>query len=649
MEIHQFKTLKVSFRNVCLSEVLDENDSKCETFQARSLGITQIDKLQFSCIKIKKLDLSQNRIVHLSGLFQFPNLTNLNLSQNLIQSLTELLNIKNKSNLLFLQVNSNPFARHPNVLSLVVQLFPRLKKFDDVQVTDDLKQEIFDGKRLEKKIPEFFKKNLEMIEKYSNDVQRLKIQYELLQACKGKFNQAEGPYWEDINSRHLKDLKKLKKIPSFPSFFKSFEYKTSRINDFVDLYGKTVTGIGEFKVFELNAISLLFKQVMKKLHSWGLHNLQLFINENAQDCLEEEVKFFLSLSIFSQSKLLKTEKPAKNLIPIELNSDHPVIENLNHFPIFPDNKNYLKAIFECLSEQVNILEDLNREQEELLSFDASCLGIPSLADRFFRSEDLVEESFEDFSQVFSRFDAPVDGKKELGWSHSFRYEEKQDDETFTEIKKIFEISDELVKFEEKSKKNFHQILENILKQISMIFLNRMKNVMKDLLFFSHKKLLKTCKNLRNLQKSEEFFRGKGLFKVFRFLKGLRNFSKCQSVKALNFYTGRLKLDVFYSLKSFSLRQKRLKRALQVKKTNEIQEKVKIKQEVEEEFGKIVSRLTENQSNIKRIWKILNNEEKSKCSCGGFKCENCTTKKMKFIKKELGFLKTKISKDLKNRC
>jgi Leucine-rich repeat (LRR) protein len=144
MEIHQFKTLKVSFRNVCLSEVLDENDSKCETFQARSLGITQIDKLQFSCIKIKKLDLSQNRIVHLSGLFQFPNLTNLNLSQNLIQSLTELLNIKNKSNLLFLQVNSNPFARHPNVLSLVVQLFPRLKKFDDVQVTDDLKQEIFD-------------------------------------------------------------------------------------------------------------------------------------------------------------------------------------------------------------------------------------------------------------------------------------------------------------------------------------------------------------------------------------------------------------------------------------------------------------------------------------------------------------------------
>ena len=163
MEIHHLKTLQSNFRNICLSDVVDDENLKKGSLKAANFSINEINKLQFSCLMIKKLDLSHNRIQSLLGLFQFPNLKNLDISHNLIQSISELKKVKNKANLINLSVKCNPFTRYPDIVPLVIQIFPRLKKLDDIKITDNLKQELFDGRRLERKLINFFSKNLSLI------------------------------------------------------------------------------------------------------------------------------------------------------------------------------------------------------------------------------------------------------------------------------------------------------------------------------------------------------------------------------------------------------------------------------------------------------------------------------------------------------
>ena len=86
--------------------------------------------------------------------------------------------------------------------------------------------------------------------------------------------------------------------------------------------------------------------------------------------------------------------------------------------------------------------------------------------------------------------------------------------------------------------------------------------------------------------------------------------------------------------------------MQKKKEAKILENQQKEKLVQQEYEKLIKRLTENKINIQRIWRILKEQteiSKEKCTCGGFKCTKCMDDKIAYIKKELVFLKHKIIK------
>lgn len=647
MEIHHLKTLQSNFRNICLSDVVDDENLKKGTLKAVNYSINEINKLHFSCLMIKKLDLSHNRIQNLLGLFQFPNLTNLNISHNLIQSIAELKKIKNKANLINLSVKCNPFTRYPDIVPLVIQIFPRLKKLDDIKITDNLKQELFDGRRLEKKLINFFSKNLSMIQTMQRQISCMKLEYELLQL--GKVKNKDGPFWEDVNARHQRDLARLQRLPVFSQNFFTFNCTTSGLNNLIDSFGKSVHDLVEENYGRKEAALDLFKKIMLKMHSWGAHGIQLYIHENMknQDSPEEELDVFLSLSVFAQIKKMSLECTGNNFGFNE--------EALNIFPVFPLNSLYLKALHESLLEQVKTILELYRELEELLCFDASSLGIPSLAHKHYL---IKQDALNDCSMIESVVDISKisfsDAKEDspIAKVHSRRYSnyecEEEKDEKLEDLKKILEFSDEIQKIKENSLRSHHVSIETRMSKLKSITLYHLSKALNQIISISQCKAKKYVKNFQDFTKSTGFFKRLYSSKAFSIFKNILSESKFKIARAQEFYEGRVKLDTFYCLKHYTARLKRKARALKTKKIQENIEKSKIRQEVRQEFNKVVSRLTENEANIKRIWKILKDPEVPKCRCGGFNCENCTTKKTKTIKKELRFLKEKIMKDVKEK-
>lgn len=644
MSFQCLKTLQAEVKEICLTDLVDFSDIDNKTLlNLSNQDLSILNKLPFSCQCIKNLNISHNKLKNLAGLSQFTSLTQINLSHNQISSLSELANIKNKKNLLKLFIKANPCLRNPNFLPIILKFFPKLTKIDDIEVTDNIKQDVFDGFRLEKKIIKYFVQTFKIIQGLEQGVKRVKVEYELLQACKWKISPESGPYWEDINARHLKELKKMMKIPKMPCFWTGCEIRPCVINDFIDFVSKSLGFYVDEMGNEKNVFEWVFKQVLLKLHKWGLHSLQLYLQENlgkVEGC--QEIDVFKDMKIGEFKEFGEGEnRPRKILDPVKSDCKFKKwCGEWQIFPVFSCDKGYLKALFELVQEQIIRIEELQREKEELLSFDCSSIGIPSFADNFCEIPENVlkaetakikkpEKNF-----VESKNPEKFSNTNKSSLEHTENYNINPQSIANTELPNPKTMQDL-----EKPNKISKKTLQTLTKVLESSLHPRIQSIFHQILQSSSKKHLKQ----KNTEKSLNHFKLILIKKCFNPLRYFYILYKTKLIKSIDYYNGRLVLDSFYALRNSAAKRKhRRKKAAQIKEAKH-QEKLQQEQISQQKYESLINRVTKNKKNIQKIWKILNNENlnPTKCDCGGFKCPTCTAEKIEYIKKELKFLKKKM--------
>lgn len=392
---------KVSYtrtKNIKLSEILTQKHmTNGDELSANFSDILEIDNVPGCFHKITKLNLSHNKLTGLGMISQFKFLTHLNISHNLICEFKGLLDIPNKENLVVLCVDGNPFSRHPDIIPLSLIILPRLVEIDGTKITDHTRQDINDGITLSCKLIEYLCKNEKILENLDRDVKKLKIEYEILQFCKDRLKDDDGPYWEDINLRHSKALKKMQKLPKLPSFSYHSKIRPFMILDYIDIISMSLHDYVSSSEENFETIQRLYKwvfcEILLNLHTWGQHSLQLFLQENANksditQCFQEEIEYFQKLALRIQdiapySDIFpNSQTDMDNRIKAFVLSIEKKKSNWDIFPIFACNHDYLKALLKVLQSQINQIEELEMEKEELLSFDSSCLGIPSFSNKY---------------------------------------------------------------------------------------------------------------------------------------------------------------------------------------------------------------------------------------------------------------------------
>ena len=655
MSFQCLKTLQAELRPIYLTDLIDFSDiQNTKSLNLSNKSLSELNNLPFPCTSIKTLDLSHNKLKTLSGLSQFHNLVSLDLSYNQIVSLFELNYTQNKYYVLNLCLKANPCARHPNALPSILAIFPKLRKYDGVDISDRLRKDIIDGFVLERKMMKYFVESFKIIRKLEQGVKCLKIEYELLQACKGRISAESGPYWEDINARHLRDLNKMVQMPKISEFWSGCEIAPSAIIDFIDFVSKAL----DFEASEFCEEKLVFewayKEVLLRLHKWGSHGLQLFIQEGLPGIGDnEEILVFKGMRL-QGFRINEFEKPKKKLDPVSCDWNNSRVEReWEVFPVFPCDKGYLKAVFDVVQDQLRRIKDLQREKLELLSFDSSSIGIPSFADRFYQSSSkgklgskvLVESKDENrIRKVENKESIDPSQKKFI----KANLEERKNNENYIETDKT------TLKNTVKNTTNFQftsslkcsqtGVIENIKKALKILT----KPLNKHSFLILHQ-ILNFSSNYSKIRKPINHYKTTLLKKYFTPIRYLYILTKAKSLKSYEFHNSRLLLDSFYAIRNSALQNKHLKKrkrekeALKALKTQETQK------QVQQEYENLISRLTENKQNIQKIWKILKENSKipqDKCACGGFKCQDCISTKLSYIKNELQFLKQKLLKQPK---
>ncbi|OMJ70490.1 hypothetical protein SteCoe_31535 [Stentor coeruleus] len=723
------KVLYTRTKNIKLSEILTQKHmTNGDELSANFSDILEIDNVPGCFHKITKLNLSHNKLTGLGLISQFKFLTHLNISHNLICEFKGLLDIPNKENLVVLCVEGNPFSRHPDVIPLSLIILPRLVEIDGIKITDHTRQDINDGIVLSGKLIEYLCKNERILESLDRDVKKLKIEYELLQFCKDRLNDDDGPYWEDVNFRHSRALKKMQKLPKLPSFNYHSKIRPFMILDFIDIVSISLHNFTSSSEESLETVQRLYKwvfcEILLNLHTCGQHNLQLFLQENANksdisQCFQEEIEYFQRLALRIQdiapySDIFpNSQTDMDNRIKAFVLSIEKKKSNWDIFPIFSCNNDYLKALLSVLQSQINQIEELEMEKEELLSFDSSCLGIPSFSNKYSTAcfsgspdswQDLRASSRTTVKPTCSPNNfslspnKPNENYKVKNKSKSMTCEEIQESETDNKGALIV-----LQKIEEDLKKTLEQEFERQKETIEaekMKLLYEKNETDKRLRILEEKnretqnklqeetqkaseklnRIQEKCKKLFSsafyllgklpvksfikpafdeIVKASEFIkRSSAKAKIIANLHPKRLLStsffalrynqvlnKTKSIKAHDFYNGRLKLDSFFVWKkrASQYKQKRIQqeKEKQAKKNAKRNENLAIKRD----FENLLKRLMTSEKNIKKLWKLLKKKKnciKRECLCGGFKCESCVKEKTKFIKKELQFLKEKIA-------
>lgn len=695
-----------SSKSIKLSEVITQTHmSNGDSLNLSFSEISILDKIPGLYLKITKLYLSHNRLSSLSHIVQFQNLTHLNIAHNLISSVEELQKVPNRENLVVLCVDGNPFARHPDLTPLILQVFPRLAEIDGNKLSDHTRQDMSDGMILTGKLIEYICKNEAILEKFDQDVKRTKIEFELLQSCKWKITQTTGPYWEDINARHQKDLKKMLKIPKLPSFTYHSKIRPYMVLDYIDTVGKAVHYFLSDEVDSQTMQRLykwLFCEILLHLHSWGMHGLQLFLQENTSSgdldrCFEEELKFFQSLATEKAPKTFSDIFPVASMKTPAKTSEN----SWKNFPVFSCNPDFLKALLAVLQMQVKQIEELEREKQELLSFDTSCLGIPSFSEKYIEANrvcsfDLSQENRASSRATIKRLGSPnmfgaspreffdsegnpkkfqdiiqdddtnlsscrVNSTEKMRLQQEFLMKSEQDRIVGLLQTEKAKVAEEKAEIEEKIKqieeiRNIEKEIEKerrgieseksfkLLKTGAGVLANFVK---KTRVLWGFAAIKKICRNgleiaEKDLQKAERHFNKKACKTAFLALRYNFIIAKTKKIKADDFYRGRLILDSFFAWKNIHVCGVTKKKVFKAEKPKKVKNTEDLA--LRKEFEKLLKRLTHSEKNIARLWKILKKKKnciKRECLCGGFKCPSCIKEKTKFIKKELIYLKKKI--------
>jgi len=136
--------------------------------------ITEIPK-QFQ--EIKKLYLSYNQIKSLDGINLFTKLQQISIAFNNLLEPEFLLMIDQKENIRQLSIKGNFLDRHPGYKSMLINYFPNLTLLDNLEISQNMRCEIFEIQQIETQIVPFIRyirdrcENIEKLQKsLQNDI-----------------------------------------------------------------------------------------------------------------------------------------------------------------------------------------------------------------------------------------------------------------------------------------------------------------------------------------------------------------------------------------------------------------------------------------------------------------------------------------------
>ena len=406
--------------------------------------------------------------------------------------------------------------------------------------------------------------------------------------------------------------------------------------------------------------------MLLQLHNSGMHSLQLFLQEHTgngdfDQCFNEEIEFFRTLGLSNENT-----SAFSDIFPdgsTDMDSRTKTFEILigknpqkpDFFPIFSCNSEFLKAVFAVLQQQVQEIEELQREKEELLSIDASCLGLPSFNDvgiesarnNYYearassrttmnrspylnnRSPNQIDLDFYKKSYMINENDESQDEENEKirvqqEFKKKFEYEErilkeKQEIEAEKqkleyEKKSLEEKMREIIEKESVSNRKTKKIWEKIEEKNQKLIQTGIFKLLK--LFCDHSigpafiKINKFSDSKKGLikekyKKSVAFFNKKLVSKCFLALRYNQIILKTKKIKANDFYKGRLLLDSFYAWKKFFVRRKSSKTEKTEKKITKKLKKSKSRKSSEHkhlksEFEKLLKKLSHSDQNIKEL-------------------------------------------------
>lgn len=700
MSFHYFKS-QDSGKQSKLSDVITlKHLVNGDLLDLDHLNISELDKIPGCYLKVTKLNLTYNRLSSLSGLAQFKNLTHIFLSSNQIEYFGEIEKIPNKEQVVVLTIENNPISTHPDLVPLSLLVFPRLVEVNGKRITDHARQDLLDGIELSKQVILFMSKNEILLQGLEKDVKSLKAELQNSQSRDKRSIEAA----QSIEAEGFKG-KRTVNVPELPKFSYQSKIRPYMILDLIDLVGKSthyylndeVDLLTQEKVFKW-----LFCEILLNLHSWGNHELQSYLQSKVNHS-DPDTCFDLQLKLFQSMKFkFKGRHSFMDIFPNEalnLNSRSGLIatyfeesEDWTVFPVFSLNSEYLKAMMLVLQLQTKQLEELSKEKEELLTFDATVLNVPGLVGKFNEGNRNVSYDFSQDLRASSRttvkrFGSPINLSPSPNEYNDLTEEKRKTtsmdckiDESLEKTKIIemkIEVENERLRLERKMKeledkeklekelnqekfKENQKKIENLRKKFEGIVrrglevlektLIRREKVWFDEILIDGKTgeeiEIRKREKLEKMQKAEKFCKVKLMKKGFGPLRYFQVLAKTKRIRAEEFYNGKSVLDHFYKWKRFLNELKKEKKAELDRKNSARERKNKEKLEFKQELEKLLKRIICNEKNMKRLMKSLK-EKKVKfnrdCICGGFKCQVCLQEKTNFINSELKAIKTELIK------
>lgn len=379
-----------------LSQAIDSNSFiDGDSLNLNSKDISEINQVDPKFFQILKLNLAHNGLCSLKGIEQFKSLEYLMLSHNNIIELRELERVRNKKNLVVLALDGNICGLHPDLTAFCVETFPRLVELNGNRITDHTRQDLADASVLTRKIMPYFYTNEQKLLKLDGDLKKLKIKIDLLShlSMKRVINAVTGPYWEDVNAVHSKIIKGLQCTPNLPIYSHKQTIRPFMILNYIEVCEQTLHDEQyEIDFTEKDRLyKWLFCEVLLQMHSEGNHSLQTYLefqtgkqreSASLHEHFMSELKEFMSLAPETENRMIRGkgdiypsflfEAEAKWRVRDTVKSDMDV------FPVFGGNSNYLKALLFILESQVKTLLDLNEEYRGLLRLDLEGI-LPSLS------------------------------------------------------------------------------------------------------------------------------------------------------------------------------------------------------------------------------------------------------------------------------
>ena len=715
MSFHYFKSQDNPGKLCKLSDVINPKHLvNGDLLNLDHLNISELDKIPGCYLKVTKLNLTYNRLTSLSGLAQFKNLTHIFLSSNQIEHFGEIEKIPNKEQVVVLTIESNPISTHPDLVPLSLLVFPRLVEVNGKRITDHARQDLLDGIELSKQVVLFMSKNEILLQGLEKDLKSLKAELQNSQSReKRSFEVAQSTEAEGLKG------KRAVKVPELPKLSYQSKIRPYMILDLIDLVGKSahyylndeVDLLTQEKVFKW-----LFCEILLNLHSWGSHELQSYLQSKANHS-DPDACFDLQLKLFQSMKFkFKGRHNFMDIFPNEalnLNCKSGLIasyfeetEDWTAFPVFSLNSEYLKAMMMVLQLQTKQLEELSKEKEDLLTFDATVLNVPGLVGKFNEGNRNVSYDFSQDLRASSRttvkrYGSPInlspspnENIDQTEYKRKAGSIDAKTDESLEKTKIIemrMEVESEKLRLEHKKKeledkerlaeelrmeklrenqkkiemirKKFEGIVRKGLEVLERALNAREKNWFDGILLGSLDEQRGECGvygargtqrvdggeieiKREKIERAKKFLEFKLMKKGFGPLRYFQVLGKAKRIRAEEFYNGKSVLDHFYKWKVFLKEVKKEKKA-ELDRKNAVRDgKNKEKLEFKQELEKLLKRIISNEKNMKRIMRSLK-EKRVKfdrdCICGGFKCQVCLQEKTNFINTELKAIKSELIK------